>query len=118
MTQFALVNLARQIGDRFRDIDDVLRQPRADVARSTERGEHARELVDQGGQLDAEEQGRVFGESLPKGLRSALISQLVEAAGKTPAAPADRAGRSTAICRWQRAECTSRIRSRTSAPRP
>jgi hypothetical protein len=32
-------------------------------------GEHARKLVAEGGQLDAEEQGRVFGESLPKGLR-------------------------------------------------
>jgi hypothetical protein len=31
--------------------------------------EHPKQLVAEGGQLDAEEQGRVFGEALPKGLR-------------------------------------------------
>jgi hypothetical protein len=30
---------------------------------------HYRELVDVGGRLDAEAEGRVFGESLPAGLR-------------------------------------------------
>jgi hypothetical protein len=32
-------------------------------------GEHALKLVREGGALDAEEQSRAFGESLPKGLR-------------------------------------------------
>ena len=32
-------------------------------------GQHAIALVREGGQLDADEQNRVFGESLPRGLR-------------------------------------------------
>ena len=69
MTQFAVVNLARRTGDRFRDIDQALRD--RVLAWLTERaaGEHAIKLVAEGGQLDVEEQSRVFGESLPKGLR-------------------------------------------------
>jgi len=31
--------------------------------------EHAKQLIREGGQLDREEQGQVFGEALPKGLR-------------------------------------------------
>ena len=69
MTQFALVNLARKTGDRFRDIDDSLRSRVLNWLAQRGAGEHARKLVAEGGQLDAEEQGRVFGESLPKGLR-------------------------------------------------
>jgi len=69
MTQFALVNLARKTGDRFRDIDGPLRSHVLDWLGQRGASEHGRLLVAQGGQLDAEEQGRVFGESLPKGLR-------------------------------------------------
>jgi hypothetical protein len=69
MTQFAIVNLARKTGDRFRDIDDGLRGRVLDWLDRRGAGEHARLLVAAGGQLDVDEQGRVFGESLPKGLR-------------------------------------------------
>jgi hypothetical protein len=69
MIQFSLVNLARKTGDRFRDLDDDLRE--RVLQRLSERGagEHPLKLVREGGELDAQDQGRVFGESLPKGLR-------------------------------------------------
>jgi hypothetical protein len=69
MTQFAIVNLARRTGDRYRDIDDELRERVIQWLTNRSAGEHALALVTSGGQLDAEEQIRVFGESLPKGLR-------------------------------------------------
>jgi hypothetical protein len=69
MTQFALVNLTRRSGDRFRDIDERLRERVLSWLDERSSGEHARSLVREGGALDAEEQSRVFGESLPKGLR-------------------------------------------------
>ena len=69
MTQFAIVNLARRTGDRFRDLDDSLRQQVLDWLAGRNAGEHAIMLVRDGGQLDRDEQSRVFGESLPKGLR-------------------------------------------------
>jgi hypothetical protein len=69
MQQFAIVNLARRTGDRFRDIDEELRQRVLSCLDGQAAGEHARMLVRDGGQLDSEEQGRVFGEALPKGLR-------------------------------------------------
>lgn len=69
MVRFAAVHLARRTGDRFRDLDEP---KRAQVlAWLTAHGgtEHDLQLVREGGTLDDEEQGRVFGESLPKGLR-------------------------------------------------
>jgi molecular chaperone DnaK (HSP70) len=69
MQQFAIVNLARRTGDRFRDIDEESRQRVLDYLDGQAAGEHARMLVRDGGQLDIDEQGRVFGEALPKGLR-------------------------------------------------
>jgi hypothetical protein len=65
----AVVLLARRTDDRYRDLPE---KPRAKVLAWLEkRGApgHFLELVRQGGQLDTEEQGLVFGESLPKGLR-------------------------------------------------
>jgi hypothetical protein len=69
MLQFAVVNLARRTNDRFRDIDDELRRRVLEWLAQHGAGEHARMLVGEGGQLDVEEQGRVFGEALPRGLR-------------------------------------------------
>jgi DNA-K related protein len=69
MTKFAVVNLARRTNDRFRDIDEPQREGVLDWLGQRSAGEHAMTLVRHGGQLDVEEQGRVFGESLPKGLR-------------------------------------------------
>jgi molecular chaperone DnaK (HSP70) len=66
--QFVLVNLARRTGDRFRDIDESLRRRVLEWLSAHAASEHAKMLVQEGGQLDAEEQVRVFGEALPKGL--------------------------------------------------
>jgi hypothetical protein len=69
MSQFALVNLARRTGDRYRDLPDRIRDHIAAWLEAQDAGEHAIVLVREGGTLAAEEQSRVFGESLPKGLR-------------------------------------------------
>ena len=69
MSQFALVNLARRTGDRYRDLSDRLRERIVAWLEEQDAGEHAIVLVREGGTLAAEEQSRVFGESLPKGLR-------------------------------------------------
>jgi hypothetical protein len=69
MTPFALVNLARRTGDRYRDLPDAMRSTVADWLADHRAGEHAIKLVLEGGELAADEQDRVFGEALPKGLR-------------------------------------------------
>jgi hypothetical protein len=69
MTQFAIVNLSRRTGDRFRDLDESLRERVVAWMRARAAGEHALTLVAEGGKLDQEEQAHVFGESLPTGLR-------------------------------------------------
>jgi hypothetical protein len=69
MTQFALVNLARRTGDRYRDLPEPLRERVVNWLESQRAGEHAIKLVREGGDLAADEQDRVFGEALPKGLR-------------------------------------------------
>jgi actin-like ATPase involved in cell morphogenesis len=69
MTQFAIVNLSRRTGDRFRDLDESQREHITAWMRARAAGEHAIKLVAEGGELDQEEQAHVFGESLPKGLR-------------------------------------------------
>jgi hypothetical protein len=68
MYHFVLVNLTRRTSDRFRDIDEALRERVLEWLQSRGASEHAKILVSQGGQLDVEEQGSVFGEALPKGL--------------------------------------------------
>jgi molecular chaperone DnaK (HSP70) len=67
--QFAVVQLARKTGDRYRDMDDELRSQTLLWLKSHGAGQHALQLVEHGGQLDTEEQNRVFGDVLPKGLR-------------------------------------------------
>ncbi|MGI8978134.1 MAG: Hsp70 family protein [Pirellulaceae bacterium] len=68
-TLFALVQIARRTHDRYRDLPESLRdRVLAWLDRATA-PPHAMELVRSGGQLDEQEQSRVFGESLPKGLR-------------------------------------------------
>jgi molecular chaperone DnaK (HSP70) len=65
----AIMQLARKTGDRYRDLggglrDEVLAWLKLHAAPS-----HFLELVREGGELAADEQGLVFGESLPRGLR-------------------------------------------------
>jgi molecular chaperone DnaK (HSP70) len=69
MSQFAAVQLARRTDDRYRDIPEPLRDRVLAWLQDASASPHAINLVRTAGQLDAEEQTRVFGESLPKGLR-------------------------------------------------
>ncbi len=69
MSQFAAVLLSRRTDDRYRDIPEPLREHLLAWLERANASPHAIELVRTAGQLDAEEQTRVFGESLPKGLR-------------------------------------------------
>lgn len=66
---FALMQLARKTGDRFRDVDEQTRRSILDWFARAGTAEHLRELVAEGGKLAGEEEGRMFGESLPRGLR-------------------------------------------------
>jgi molecular chaperone DnaK (HSP70) len=69
MLQFALVQLARCTGDRYRDLSDHVRDRVLELLTEQQASPHHQSLVREVGQLDAEEAARTFGESLPKGLR-------------------------------------------------
>jgi hypothetical protein len=69
--KLAVMQLARLTGDRYRDLDDKPRCEALGWMESHGVPDHYLVLVREGGQLDREEQGRVFGEALPKGLRIA-----------------------------------------------
>ena len=66
---FSAMQLARRTGDRYRDLEDKLRREVVDWMQSVSAPPHLVHLVQEVGTLDREEQGRAFGESLPKGLR-------------------------------------------------
>jgi hypothetical protein len=66
---FSAMQLARRTGDRYRDLDDSMRREIVDWMQSVNASPHLVQLVREGGTLDREEQGRAFGEALPKGLR-------------------------------------------------
>jgi molecular chaperone DnaK (HSP70) len=68
-TVFAAVQLGRKTGDRYRDIAERDRDRLLSWLEEQAASSHAIQLVHDGGALDAEEQSRAFGESLPKGLR-------------------------------------------------
>ena len=65
------MQLARLTGDRYRDIGGALRSKVLRRLASDEAPQHFVELVEQGGELAADEQAVVFGDSLPSGLRLA-----------------------------------------------
>ncbi len=65
---FAVVQLARLTHDRERDVSAALRE-RAALALSQAGHASWASLVREGGELSEADQGRVFGESLPMGLR-------------------------------------------------
>lgn len=65
----AVMQTARRTGDRYRDVPEKLRARVLDWLARHEAPAHFAQLVREVGQLDAEEQGLVFGEALPKGLR-------------------------------------------------
>ena len=66
---FAVMQLARRTGDRYRDLPDDAREDAAAWLSGHAAGEHLVELVRGGGELEAAERGQMFGESLPRGLR-------------------------------------------------
>ena len=68
-TKLAVMQLARRTEDRYRDVSEKLRDRVLGWLQRHDAPEHFVELVRRGGQLDSEEQGLVFGEALPKGLR-------------------------------------------------
>ncbi|MFK7768193.1 MAG: Hsp70 family protein [Mariniblastus sp.] len=65
----AVVQMSRLTNDRYRDIESSSRTRIAQWLVTENAAEHLVRLVSEGGSFDAEEQGRVFGESLPQGLR-------------------------------------------------
>jgi molecular chaperone DnaK (HSP70) len=69
MEQLAAMQMARRTGDRYRDLEENPRGKVIDWLRRQSAPAHFIELVQNSGTLDAEEQGLVFGEALPKGLR-------------------------------------------------
>ena len=67
--QLAVVQLSRKVNDRYRDLDDQLRTKIIGWLERTSANPTFYDLVEQGGSFDAEQQGKIFGESLPQGLR-------------------------------------------------
>jgi hypothetical protein len=65
----AVMQIARKTDDRYRDLTQKQRDAAAAYLRRENASSHFIALVERGGSLDREEQGLVFGESLPKGLR-------------------------------------------------
>ncbi|MDH3717104.1 MAG: hsp70 family protein [Planctomycetota bacterium] len=65
----AVMQLSRRTDDRYRDVDQSVRQAAIGWLESHDVPGHFVELVREGGRLDSEEQNRIFGEALPKGLR-------------------------------------------------
>jgi hypothetical protein len=66
---FAVAQLARLTEDRARDLDPQLRAAAAERLRQVPGSEAWVKLICEGGELSATEESRVFGESLPPGLR-------------------------------------------------
>jgi hypothetical protein len=65
----AVMQLARRTDDRYRDLREPFRREALAWLNEHDAPEHLLQLVQDGGQLDVDEQRQVFGESLPKGLR-------------------------------------------------
>jgi hypothetical protein len=68
-TPLTVMQIARRTDDRYRDLSEQSRQEAADYLRIANAPTHFVDLVRKAGTLDTDEQGLVFGESLPKGLR-------------------------------------------------
>ena len=69
LTIFALVQLARCVGDRERDLDEDLRRRLAARLRAAPQGERSARLVSEPIPLEGQERARIFDESLPVGLQ-------------------------------------------------
>jgi hypothetical protein len=71
LVSFAVMQLARKTGDRYRDIDEPTRHSVLAWMDRTQTPKRHRELVREVGTLETEDQSLLFGEALPKGLRIA-----------------------------------------------
>ncbi len=69
LASFAVMQLARKTGDRYRDIDDSTRNSVEAWMERVSSPKRYRQLVREIGSLESEDQTLIFGESLPKGLR-------------------------------------------------
>jgi len=69
MLALAAMQMARRVDDRYRDVPEKVRTKVVRWLASVGAPGHYRRLVEEATQLDAEEQGLVFGEALPVGLR-------------------------------------------------
>lgn len=67
--QLALMQLCRRTDDRYRDIDPGLRQQVLTALTGAGARPHLLQLVREGGTLEGDEAGLVFGEALPRGLK-------------------------------------------------
>jgi hypothetical protein len=66
---FAIAQLARLTNDRARDLAPALRERAAEKLAQVPGNEPWVKLIREGGELSVSEAGRVFGETLPPGLR-------------------------------------------------
>ena len=66
--RFAVMQLARRTGDRFRDVSGETRRQAISWLEATEAPAHYLELVRRGGELETDEAQLLFGDSLPTGL--------------------------------------------------
>jgi hypothetical protein len=62
------MQLARRTGDRYRDVPEKIRDRVVGRLEVDSAPRHFAQLVAVGGELAEEEQGLVFGDSLPRGL--------------------------------------------------
>jgi hypothetical protein len=69
LATWALMQMSRRTGDRYRDIAEKLRMRVAESIKGRDAPAHFVKLVEEGGELDVAEQSQAFGEALPKGLR-------------------------------------------------
>lgn len=69
LVRFAVMQLTRKTGDRYRDIDEPTRQSVLTWMDRVPEARRYRSLVQEVATLDSEEQSLIFGEALPKGLR-------------------------------------------------
>ncbi|MDG1872278.1 MAG: Hsp70 family protein [Mariniblastus sp.] len=69
LEHLAIVQMARRTNDRYRDIDPHTRRQVLGWLKDANAADHLIEMVDEGGSFDVEQQGRIYGESLPQGLR-------------------------------------------------
>ncbi len=65
----ALMQMCRRTGDRYRDVPESTRQAVSHWLQQAGARTHLIELIRDGGELERDEAGLVFGESLPAGLR-------------------------------------------------